>query len=249
MLLRRVDQSFDNDNSPELYPPDYIHIMVVTRLARDGWDWMMKFTDSKNSLLTGVYNSHWMVVDYAKFLRRKAHESLAPFTFMVLETAPGASQWSDMTTKLMTDTWWGSFNVPYFPEVKAALNENPDADYTQHTRYRVFAGKQKTVDSLEKMKLVMRAAGDEEVLDGRSVHVGFGSNICARPDLAGGFSLVGGADSKVVSAGMMTAGEGGEPLSLAINGPSTVGNGKPFSFKDYPTKRHQGIKDVMDWGW
>ncbi len=50
--------------------PDYVHIMVVTRLARSGWDWMRKFTDETNSKLTGVYNSQWMVLDYWKFQNR-----------------------------------------------------------------------------------------------------------------------------------------------------------------------------------
>ena len=99
--------------------------MVVTRMARSGWDWVRKFSDLENTLMTGVYNSQWMVMDYWKFqtrnLKGTAPSVLPPFTLMIVETAPGSGAWKDATQHLMTYGFWASFNEAAFVDTQHAL--------------------------------------------------------------------------------------------------------------------------------
>mmetsp|Transcript_21521 Transcript_21521/g.54224 ORF Transcript_21521/g.54224 Transcript_21521/m.54224 type:complete len:822 (-) Transcript_21521:899-3364(-) len=225
--------------------PDYVHIMVVTRLAANGLDWMRHFSNSHNTLLTGAYNSQWMLVDYNLFKTRPDPEHLSPFTFMVLETAPRASTWQDMTARLERDSFWASFNEPYFETTIRSNGERYDPNkYYEFPRYRAFHERQKRIATIEDMKTTMRAASASETIDGQSENFGYAHAICSRPDLGSLPHLVGCCDSKVVSAKMVE-----EMNVLTINGPSTVGNNQPFSFNDHPSARHKGLPDTITWGW
>ncbi|CAD7960899.1 unnamed protein product [Amoebophrya sp. A25] len=240
--------------------PDYVHIMVVTRLAADGLSWMQHFSDSQNSLLTGAYNSQWMVVDYGKLRKRVSPNNLPPFTLTVLETAPGASQWRDMTARLEQTGFWASFNEPYFAAIQEHLEGGgeavPDssiaprseadavAKYVEYPRFRVFEEKQQGVKEITGMKDIMRTASEYETIKGKRTHIGYGHAICSRPDLGAMGHLSGCCDSKVVTAKMV------DTMSvLAINGPSTVGNDQVFDFSRFPSARHRGLPARIEWGW
>ncbi|CAD7961948.1 unnamed protein product [Amoebophrya sp. A120] len=234
-------------NREKKHVPDYVHIMVATRLAKNGFEWMRHFSNPKNTILTGAYNSQWMLLDYELFRNRPDPAHLAPFTFMVLETSPVSSEWRDMTSTLQDQTFWASFNEPFFDSSQKAVGQTPDPQtYIRYPRYRVFAEQQKNVNSVEDMKQLMRRAKETEIINGEEQHIGYGQAICSRPDLNefGMKHLVGCCDSKVVSSQMVT-----DMNVLAINGPSVVGNDKPFNFADHPKARHLGLPDEITWGW
>ncbi len=147
--------------------------------------------------------------------------------------------------------------------------------YVREPRYIVFREKQRGVRNLKDMQACIREAGEKievRLPEGEWAHglagvssqqdgsqtefsyttkkIGVGATVCSRPDLAGygSYSLIGGTDGKIVSSDMLTGDD--FTTALIINGPSTVGNDKHFSFKDFPAARRMGLPDYLTkWGW
>jgi hypothetical protein len=62
-----------------------------------------------------------MVVDYKLFAPGRA---LQPGFFSVLEQLPGLIVASDMTSKLVEQGYWASYNRPFYDEVYALSNQS-----------------------------------------------------------------------------------------------------------------------------
>ncbi|XP_069136385.1 putative phospholipase B-like 2 [Argopecten irradians] len=90
--------------------PEGIRTMVSNRLAKTGKEWGEVFRQWNS----GTYNNQWMIVDYKQFVVGK--EDMTGLLF-VLEQIPGLIVSEDMTQWLLNQTYWGSYNVPYFAAV------------------------------------------------------------------------------------------------------------------------------------
>ncbi|CAI9744262.1 Hypothetical predicted protein [Octopus vulgaris] len=88
-----------------------LRVMAANRLAANIHQWANEFS-SYNS---GTYNNMWMVLDYHKFEPNK--ELPNSDLLLVLEQMPGYIMFQDLTKKLKNDTYWGSYNVPYFSKI------------------------------------------------------------------------------------------------------------------------------------
>lgn len=88
-----------------------LRVMAANRLARNIHQW----ADIFSSYNSGTYNNEWMVLDYKKFEPNK--ELPNTDLFLVLEQMPGYIMFKDMTSKLKNDTYWGSYNAPYFSTI------------------------------------------------------------------------------------------------------------------------------------
>lgn len=66
---------------------------------------------------SGTYNNQYMVVDLARF---RAGQALEPGLLWVVEQIPGRVSSADLTA-VLAQGHWGSYNVPYFPEVQPAV--------------------------------------------------------------------------------------------------------------------------------
>lgn len=133
---------------------EWLRTIVANRLADSAPKWAYIF-EKYNS---GTYNNQWMILDYNKFSPGKP---LQPDTFWVLEQIPGAVQMADMTMKLVDQTYWPSFNIPYFPYIynlsgvsatKAKLGSW--FDYDLNPRSQIFKrghAKVQDIDSLFKL--------------------------------------------------------------------------------------------------
>lgn len=82
--------------------------IVANRLAKDGHDWCTIF-EQHNS---GTYNNEWMIVDYNQFQNNPNSKVLH-----VLEQLPGQIVYSDVTDVLNNQTYWASYNIPYFKSI------------------------------------------------------------------------------------------------------------------------------------
>ncbi|XP_053205729.1 putative phospholipase B-like 2 [Panonychus citri] len=85
-----------------------IRTMVANRLARDGKSWAKNF-EKFNS---GTYNNQFIVVDYNKF---QPGSTKRPTDLLwIIEQMPGSVVYDDMSSTLITNGYWASYNIPYF---------------------------------------------------------------------------------------------------------------------------------------
>jgi hypothetical protein len=92
----------------------YMRAVVANRVAKNGHDWADLFSQYQS----GTYTNQWMVLDLNKFTPNK----LPQRGFLtVLEEVPGHVHWEDMSDFLGRNTYWPSYNNPYFKDSKYFL--------------------------------------------------------------------------------------------------------------------------------
>ncbi|KAK3862560.1 hypothetical protein Pcinc_031586 [Petrolisthes cinctipes] len=89
---------------------EWIRTIVANRLGTNGKTWS-DFFSMHNS---GTYNNQWMVVDYKLF---KRNQSIKNNTLWVLEQLPGLIEAHDQSHVLRQQSYWPSYNVPYYPNM------------------------------------------------------------------------------------------------------------------------------------
>jgi len=172
--------------------PCWLRVMVANMLARDPSDWAALFS----RLHSGTYNDQWMVLD----LRAFASSGLAaPGTFWVLEELPGTIVSADMTHRLHEDSYWASYNVAFFPQVRKLANQS--SSWASDPRAELFRQLHGSATTIEGMQRLM---GWNDYLHSAISKGDPTKAIMARADLAGG--VFGGLDSKVSSASLYRSG-------------------------------------------
>ena len=83
---------------------------LATRLARSAEEWVEIYSKFNS----GLYNNQWMVFDYNRFSPGFPPRKGA---FWIYESIPGGGRGADMTEKFNSDTYWGSYNIPYFKDI------------------------------------------------------------------------------------------------------------------------------------
>jgi hypothetical protein len=89
---------------------EWVRSIVANRLATNGAEWAKLFA----SMNSGTYNNQWMVVDYNKFA---PGQPLADGLLTVVEQIPTLVESGDMTFILRNQSYWPSYNTPYFQSV------------------------------------------------------------------------------------------------------------------------------------
>jgi len=251
-----TDEVYDviNDTPKKQEIPDYMRILLSTRVATSGKHWIDLMRDSA----TGLYSSQWMVVDSNKIQKSKDSIKLNPGAFYVLDQIPGTQHSADMTETLKKNGYWGSQNRAWFDDVRdhmgASQAEEMDGrvfSKDKSPRAVIFKATAGSVENLEEMKQEMQRNRWPHEIDGGDKNTPDHA-IAARSDL-GGFNVPNGAvDSKVSSLDMIRL------MQVdAISGPTTD-NGRvaPFRWTDartgrdlYPDYPHEGMPDVYNFGW
>jgi len=247
---------------PEGTVLECIRNQVANRLATNGASW----ADIFGRYNSGTYNNEWMVVDYNKF--KPGMETLPEGLLTVLEQLPGMIKWEDVTPVLAKQTYWASYNSPYFPEIFNASGVWPMVEkygdwftYDKTPRAQIFRrDHHKVVDETTMVKLMRYNDFKNDPLSKCDCSPPYnGENaISARSDLnpkngtypfgALGHRSHGGTDMKMTSYRMMIAPPYPLYMMTAVAGP-THDDQPPFSWltadfaDDTP---HEGHPDVWD---
>lgn len=99
--------------TPEGQVLEQVRAMVANRLGHCGMSWSKTFS-LYNS---GTYNNQWMVVDYKRFKKGTPQSLLKNKLLWVLEQLPGYIRAEDKTEVLRQQSYWPSYNSPYFPDI------------------------------------------------------------------------------------------------------------------------------------
>lgn len=84
---------------------------ISNRLARNGSEWVNIYSQHES----GTYNNQFMVVDYKKL--SSDGKQLNDGFLHILEQLPTLIVAKDKTDVLRTQTYWSSYNVPYYSEI------------------------------------------------------------------------------------------------------------------------------------
>lgn len=105
---------------------EFIRNTVANRLAKTGPEWAAIF-GVHNS---GTYNNQYMIIDFKQFKPggKFPQQKLLPGFFYLLEQLPSMIKTKDMTKYLLNQTYWPSYNLPYFPEIYEASNSGKMAE-------------------------------------------------------------------------------------------------------------------------
>ncbi|XP_063216557.1 putative phospholipase B-like 2 [Bacillus rossius redtenbacheri] len=98
---------------PEGQVLEFVRTMVANRLAHSGRSWTKTF----GMYNSGTYNNQWMVVDYKRFWPFQPPAQQKKGLLWVLEQIPGYVEAADKTDVLRKQSYWPSYNSPYFPTV------------------------------------------------------------------------------------------------------------------------------------
>jgi len=188
----------------------WVRIMVANQMSVDGESWSKAFS----AFHSGTYNNQWLIVDRERF---ESDEGL----LWVVEEAPGLMHPEDMTEKLRSDGYWGSYNVAW-----AVMGETETC--YEAPRANLFAEMQFSVKDMDSMTYVM---GWNEYLNDPNSEGKASNVIMARDDLLNTPRAGGGIDSKDSTINTLkTVG------TLARVGPTYGGEGvDAFCWSGVPT--------------
>lgn len=161
--LVSMETTIGNSN-PELWvyvtPQDeileWMRTIIANRIAEDGESWTKWFAKYNS----GTYNNQWMVVDYKLF---EPGTSIKPNTLWVLEQIPGYVESGDQTDFLVTQSYWASYNSPFYETVfnmsgnQAMVDKYGDwFTYDKTPRALIFKRDHDSVEDIDSMTKLMR---------------------------------------------------------------------------------------------
>jgi hypothetical protein len=119
----------------------WMRARIANVMATSGSQWAEYFSQ----LHSGTYANQWMVLDYNRFT---PHSAPHPGFFTVVEEIPGYIHYEDMTDILTHESYWASFNVPYFEDISMLTGfsqrceEDVNNCHDSDPRARIFKEKQ-----------------------------------------------------------------------------------------------------------
>ena len=95
---------------------------TANQMSKTGLDWANNFSRYHS----GTYTNQWMIMDLTLFTPGSNPQ---PGFLTVVEEVPGLMHFEDMTSTLIQQSYWPSYNNPYFPDISEASGY---ADICQH---------------------------------------------------------------------------------------------------------------------
>jgi hypothetical protein len=227
--------------------PNFAHLMITNRLAKNGAHWTQLFSTQN----TGTSVSQWMIVDYNSF---KTGRPVPDGTFWLLEAVPGLVQSADMSHHLRETSYWPSFNRPFFDDVRdvtghASAEKSHGAMYSwkNNPRATIFDSMQGGIRSLAAMRETMthNHAPLTANIPGK-----LGHEISARMDLDSSLPIPnGGIDAKIVDRCLFTKMQVqaiSSPTHVAVPAFQWQNSDGAELFQGYP---HAGLPNLWNFGW
>lgn len=232
---------------------DFMRNTISNRLARNGSEW----ADVYSRHQSGTYNNQFMVVDYKRMGEGGKH--LQDGFLTVLEQLPTLIVARDQTAVLRRQTYWSSYNVPFYGEIfskagyEAKVAKYGDYfSYNMTARARIFRREQSSVTDISSLFRLMRLNNFKTDPLSRCEQCSPVPNayyaIASRGDLNDpngkypmrglGEHLMGAIDAKITSSELSAHLE-----MVAVGGPTHL-NEPPFDWRKVPVKQrntvHQG---------
>ncbi|KAK5611050.1 hypothetical protein CRENBAI_022623 [Crenichthys baileyi] len=208
-------------------------VRLANGLAHRGEEWAQVFSKYNS----GTYNSQYMVVDLNKVSLRHSIRSGA---LTVVEQIPGKVVHSDQTQALRRG-YWPSYNIPFHAEIYnlsgyAAMwkRYGEDFSYDLCPRAKILRRDQAKVSDLGSIKHMMRYNNYKRDPYSKGHPC---KTICCRNDLRPRRPRPGGCYDTKVSDYQMAL----QLSAEAINGPTTQGGLRPFSWQSFNLTAHQGL--------
>jgi hypothetical protein len=252
----------------EDYIPEFMRLMIVNLISNSGKEWV----DNYKSYQNHMYITQWIVIDYkvldkvqpllSQFGNKRYNNNLRATSgnvenmVFLVEEVPGSIMSSDISTEFINETYFGSFNLAYFPKHMQILGLKDFigidfTDVTYNPRFYILKHLQGGIKNTEDFAQVLQYNGYRD----NDMHRLFtddpsykdpGNGISSRDDLVpDGGDFHGGIDFKIVNSDLMKS------MNIyAYGGPSKSNpNTPPFDFKvitDFHKDYHIGIPKVWN---
>lgn len=245
---------------------EWMRNIIANRLAKTGKEW----TDIFRRYNSGTYNNQWMIADYKLFKPGKALPDKD--LLWVLEQIPGYIHAADQTAVLKSQSYWPSYNIPFYKDVFNLSGSLPNVakfgdwfTYEKNPRALIFARDHKKVKDMTSMRKIMRY--NNYINDPASacskcspIHASAENAIMARSDLnpvdgiypfgALGSRCHGGTDTKITDSSMVLG------LSFIAQSGPTSDDQPVFKWSDSKANtcsnsklyRHYGHPDAWNFG-
>uniref|UniRef100_A0A8C3AZ81 Phospholipase B-like n=1 Tax=Cyclopterus lumpus TaxID=8103 RepID=A0A8C3AZ81_CYCLU len=206
-------------------------VRLANGLAHSGEEWAHVFSRYNS----GTYNSQYMLVDLS---RVSLGHSIREGALTVVEQIPGKVMHSDQTQALRRG-YWPSYNIPFHVEIYNLSGYSvmwnrygEDFSYDLCPRAKILRRDQARVSDLNSLKHIMRYNSRDPYSKGHPC-----KTICCRNDLRPRRPQPGGCyDTKVTDYQMAV-----QLVAEAINGPTTQGGLRPFSWQSFNLTAHRGL--------
>lgn len=155
MAVMETSLDVYNDQLLNLVLPQSMLSWTRSRLANQMSHSGTSWADIFSQFHSGTYVNQWMVMDFKRFT--PGQDPLTGF-LTVLEEVPGYIHYEDMTVHLVNETYWASYNNPYFEDISLITGqyqlceENPINCYDTDPRAKIFKrehGKIKSVGDVQ----------------------------------------------------------------------------------------------------
>lgn len=230
-------------------------VMVANRLSTTGTEWVHYFKQFNS----GTYNNHWMIFDAKLYSNGGPLKSKGILT--VAEQLPGYVYDDDVTDILLRQTYWASYNVPYFPFIfkMSGFEEKRDQfgdffDYYNTARARIFRrDHSKVVDMASMYRLMRYNDYTRDPLSRCNCTPPYTSEnaISARSDLndpkgtyplpAYEYRLHGGTDVKITNLKML------KTMNILANSGPTYDDVPPFDWSKLKVPAKQPLMHPTRW--
>ncbi|XP_047464311.1 phospholipase B-like 1 [Mugil cephalus] len=208
-------------------------VRLANSLAHNGEEWAQVFSKYNS----GTYNSQYMVVDLSRI---SLGHSIKNGALTVAEQIPGKVMHSDQTEALRRG-YWPSYNIPFHVDIYNLSGYSAmwkrygeDFSYDLCPRAKILRRDQGKVSDLSSLKHMMRYNNYKRDPYSKGHPC---KTICCRNDLRPRRPRPGGCyDTKVTDYQMAL-----QLVTEAINGPTTQGGLRPFSWQPFNLTTHQGL--------
>jgi hypothetical protein len=181
------------------YVPEFMRLMICNFMSNTGKQWV----DNYKSWKDHMYITQWLVLDY-DVLNQINSGKQASGLLHIIEEVPGKIFSDDLTGKLMTDTYFGSFNIAYFKQSHQILGmDNFNVDFTStqlDPRQYIYNKLQDNVKDTISFRDVLQYNGygkKTELVPNDPSYSDPSNGISSRADLLGNGNYHGGVDFKV----------------------------------------------------
>jgi hypothetical protein len=232
--------------------PNFLHVMVVNRLATSGSHWASLYAAGSHTGQPsgGLNSAQWIVVDYQRFA---TGEVITENTVWIVEQIADEIRTKDVSSMLNSKGYWASYDRPYNVDVRElsghaaaeqrlGLRDPVLYSYDGAPRAQIFRQRAEHVENLFNLRRTMtrNAFPTDDVKPNRPSHA-----ISARMDIDRALGSIphGGIDAKVTNRCLARALQ-----CQAISGPTH--DGQPaFNWQAFPSWPHRGLPDAWSFNW